>query len=190
MPKNLDQEIVTQLKKGNDQLFKAFYLKEQEKFLSWCQKEFGLTNEEARDVYQEAQMYLYENIVHGRLDQLTSQLSTYLYSIAKNQVLMKFRKQSTVMKHEGRLNEHMVFLKNTEDLESDKAKAAEQIKYEIERMLEPCKSLLKLFYYESLSFKDIAQQLGYKNDGVAKNQKKRCLERLRQNTQSEKNGRG
>lgn len=190
MPKKLDQEIVDQLKKGADHLFKTFYLEEQERFVSWCQKELSLDENEARDAYQEAQMYLYENIIHGRLNRLSSQLSTYLYSIAKNQVLMKFRKQSTVLKHESRLNEHMVFLKGTEELGSDKTLAAEQIKNEIDHMLEPCKSLLKLFYYESLSFKDIAQRLGYKNDGVAKNQKKRCLERLRKNTQNEKNGRG
>lgn len=190
MPKHLDQEVVDQLKEGKEALFKAFYLREQEKFISWCQKELSLSEEEARDAYQEAQMYLYENILQGRLDQLTSQLSTYLYSIAKNQVLMKFRKQSTVRKHEDRLNEHLIFLKGTEELGSDKAQAAAQVKREIDLMLEPCKSLLKLFYYESLSFKDIAQRLGYKNDSVAKNQKKRCLERLRKNTQSEKNGRG
>lgn len=190
MPKHLDQEIVDQLKEGEEALFKAFYLREQEKFISWCQKELSLGSDEARDAYQEAQMYLYENIVHGRLNQLSSQLSTYLYSIAKNQVFMKFRKESTVLKHESRLNEHLVFLKSTEDLGSDKAHAAVQIKKEIDRMLEPCRSLLKLFYYESLSFKDIAQRLGYKNDNVAKNQKKRCLERLRKNTQSEENGRG
>ncbi|SMD36964.1 RNA polymerase sigma factor, sigma-70 family [Reichenbachiella faecimaris] len=183
MTKNLDQDIVDQLKEGKEALFRTFYLKEQEKFIAWCQKELSLTEEEARDAYQEAQMYLYENIVQGRLDQLTSQLSTYLYSVAKNQVLMKFRKQNTVLKHEDRLNEHLVFLKGTEELGSDKAAAAAQIKREIDHMLEPCKSLLKLFYYESLSFKDIAQRLGYKNDGVAKNQKKRCLDRLRKSTQ-------
>lgn len=182
MDRNLDKEIIEQLKKGDDSLFKSFYLQERNKFLSWCAGELLMATEEAEDFYQEAQMYLYENIVLGKLDELTSQLSTYLYAIAKNQIKMRKRKSATSTKHEDRLNEHLVFLKGEEEIQSDKAASAQLIREEIHRMLEPCKTLLRLFYYESLSFKDIAQQMGYKNDGVAKNQKKRCLERLRKST--------
>lgn len=181
--KNLDQEIIDQLRKGDDGLFRKFYLHEQERFLAWCHKELDLNAEEAQDFYQESQMYLYENIVLGKLDQLTSQLSTYLYSIAKNQIRMKHRKLSTVLKHEDRLCEHLIFLKGEEESNEEKVLAARRVTEEIGRMLEPCKTLLRLFYYENLSFKDIAARMGYKNDTVAKNQKKRCLERLRKSTQ-------
>lgn len=189
MDRNLDREIITQLKEGNDLLFKKFYLSEKGQFTAWCEKELYLNAEEAQDFYQEAQMYLYENIMLGKLDELTSKLTTYLYSIAKNQIRTRNKKQVTVLKHEESLCEHLVFLIKPEELSHDKEELVSKIKQEMDRMLEPCKSLLKLFYYESLSFKGIAQQLGYKNDGVAKNQKKRCLERLRENTKNEKNGR-
>lgn len=183
MHKNLDQEIIDQLREGNDERFKSFYLREQERFISWCNKELHLDMEEAGDIYQEAQMYLYENIMLGKLKELTSQLSTYLYSIAKNQIRIKHRKLNTVLKHEDQLCEHLIFLKGEAEAEVNKAATIQQIKEEIRNMLEPCKTLLRLFYYESLSFKDIAHRMGYKNDSVAKNQKKRCLERLRKSTQ-------
>jgi RNA polymerase sigma-70 factor (ECF subfamily) len=75
----------------------------------------------------------------------------------------------------------------TDEYAEEKQLAASRIKKEIGTMLEPCKSLIILFYYDSLSFKEIASRMGYKNEGVAKNQKKRCLQKLREATQNLEN---
>ena len=183
MERNSDQDIVDQLKKGSEDAFKEFYLNEQERFLGWCENELNFAVEEALDFYQEAQMFLYENIIHGKLNELNSQLSTYLYAIAKNQIKIRYRKLATQLKHDSKLVEHLSFLGGIEDLEGEKQSKVQQIKAAIKTMLDPCKTLLTLFYYEGLSFKIIAKRMQYKNESVAKNQKKRCLDRLRQDTQ-------
>jgi RNA polymerase sigma-70 factor (ECF subfamily) len=184
MDRNLDQKIIDKLKSGNDEAYRKFYLATLSPFKAWCQREYRLNDEASNDLYQESHMYLYENIMAGKLDGLTSQLSTYLYSIAKNQLLIKYKKEGVIQKHETKLCEHLVFLKGAEDAIAQKETLAIKVKKEIERMLDPCKTLLQLFYYESLSFKQIVERMKYKNESVAKNQKKRCLDRLRENTKS------
>ncbi|MEO1031030.1 MAG: hypothetical protein AAFX55_06480, partial [Bacteroidota bacterium] len=44
---------------------------------------------------------------------------------------------------------------------------------------EPCKSLLEASIYLQMSMKDIAEKYNYKNERSARQQKFRCLERLR-----------
>jgi len=49
----------------------------------------------------------------------------------------------------------------------------------IENLGNPCKQLLELFYYRNESWDNIAELLGYASAGSARNQKYKCLERLR-----------
>ena len=44
---------------------------------------------------------------------------------------------------------------------------------------ERCKKLLKSFYYEKLSMNKIASTQGYSSEQIAKNQKLRCLKKIR-----------
>ena len=44
---------------------------------------------------------------------------------------------------------------------------------------EPCKSLIEAFYIQKRNMQDIANQFGYTNADNAKNQKYKCLQRLR-----------
>ena len=51
---------------------------------------------------------------------------------------------------------------------------------------DPCHTLLDLFYYQKKSMEDITIELNYKNSDSAKNQKYKCLERLRKLVDAEK----
>ena len=44
---------------------------------------------------------------------------------------------------------------------------------------EPCATLIKDFYIQKLSMDDIAEKFGYTNADNAKNQKYKCLQRLK-----------
>lgn len=44
---------------------------------------------------------------------------------------------------------------------------------------EPCKSLIEAFYIQKRNMQDIASQFGYTNADNAKNQKYKCLMRLK-----------
>jgi len=53
------------------------------------------------------------------------------------------------------------------------------------RLGDPCRSLLDLFYYKKKSMEEIAVELNYKNAETAKNQKYKCMERLRKMVEAE-----
>lgn len=175
---NTDQNIIDLLQEGNDKTFKKFYLAELNPFISWILKQYPLDENQAKDLYQESQMLLYENIQLGKLTKLTGSLKTYLYSIAKNLIKVNYRKMVVTSEHEEKLSEHLLFLAGESKNELTQNKVA-SIRTALQSLGEPCLSLMTFFYYESLSFQLIAKRMGYKNESVAKNQKKRCLDRLR-----------
>jgi RNA polymerase sigma-70 factor (ECF subfamily) len=50
----------------------------------------------------------------------------------------------------------------------------------LDDMKEPCRSILKLFYIDNLSLKEIAVTLDYKSAECVKVQKHRCLKQLKE----------
>ena len=49
----------------------------------------------------------------------------------------------------------------------------------LEELGEPCNTLIKDFYVHKMSMDDIAEKFGYTNADNAKNQKYKCLQRLK-----------
>lgn len=52
-------------------------------------------------------------------------------------------------------------------------------------MKEPCKSILKYYYYENLSMDKIAEVMKYKNADTVKSQKLRCMKYLEDSLENE-----
>lgn len=49
----------------------------------------------------------------------------------------------------------------------------------LEKFAEPCKSIVRLFYFNAYSMNEIADELKYKNEDVVKSQKTRCMKELK-----------
>ncbi|HDR52022.1 MAG TPA: sigma-70 family RNA polymerase sigma factor [Mariniphaga anaerophila] len=56
----------------------------------------------------------------------------------------------------------------------------EMVQTTIELLGDPCKQLLELFYFEHHSWETIAYVMNYSSAAIARNQKYKCLERLRE----------
>jgi hypothetical protein len=66
--------------------------------------------------------------------------------------------------------------------QTDEATDPELLKlalHSLSELGEPCKSLLKQFYYHGGTMVYIANKFGYKNEDAVKSQKYKCLTRLR-----------
>jgi RNA polymerase sigma-70 factor (ECF subfamily) len=48
----------------------------------------------------------------------------------------------------------------------------------VRELKDPCKSILKYFYYRGFSMDEIAQEMNYKNASTVKAQKVRCIKEL------------
>jgi len=130
----------------------------------------------AKDVFQDALVILIEKVYTNKLD-LTCTISTYLYSICRFLWMDQLRQN----KREIPLKDDYSHLfadititefENTPDIYEDVNNA-------IEILGDPCKQLLECFYYKNLSWDEIASSLGYANAASARNQKYKCLERIR-----------
>lgn len=142
------------------------------------------TNEDARDIFQESMIVLYEKCRQGNFE-LNCQISTYLYSVARRLWL----KRLSQMKRFDEFADSGQFLEVNGDLsEHEKNETSFRLmEISMERIGEPCKSLLEAFYLQKKGMQEIAENFGYTNADNAKNQKYKCLQRLKKIFFSQKN---
>lgn len=136
----------------------------------------GCNHDDALDFYQQALLILCEKSKNKDF-KLTSSIETYLFSVCKYLYLNSNRK-----KKEVGLNETYIENEIGEDVEFNGEKE-KRINYAIEalnNLQEKCNKLLKMFYFNKLSMKDIAKQLGYQSEQVAKNEKYKCLNKAKE----------
>ena len=62
------------------------------KTLAFLHKQFGLSEDECKDIFQEAFVTLHKNNVSGKLENITSSLTTYFYGICRNKAYEAMRK--------------------------------------------------------------------------------------------------
>jgi RNA polymerase sigma factor (sigma-70 family) len=172
-----DSEFIEGLKSGNDSVLKALYKKYYNLVLKFVVSNNG-SSEAAEDVYQETIVILYEKCRDEQFE-LNCQLQTFIYSIARNLWLKQLKKHG----HVGSLKEYHQEAYN--DAESD-LKTHTQKEEDIEKMYrsldelgEPCATLIKDFYIRKMSMEEISDKFGYTNADNAKNQKYKCLQRLK-----------
>ncbi|MEO8583578.1 MAG: sigma-70 family RNA polymerase sigma factor [Flavitalea sp.] len=135
------------------------------------------SSDDARDIFQEAMIVLYEKSKNEEFE-LTCQLKTYLYSVCKRLWLKKLSQYHRLIPDLNGVDE-MVPVED--DIEAHDQKNAEYLLMEraLSGLGEPCKSLLEAFYLQKKNMAEIASGFGYTNPDNAKNQKYKCLIRLR-----------
>lgn len=132
------------------------------------------SKDDARDVFQDA-MYILIKKLSNEGFELSSKLSTYLYAVGKNLWLRKLTKKDL------NAGEYAAEIKaaDFEDDEHERLMRVKNMKVGLERLGEPCKSILIEFYFNQKSMKEIAEMFHYSNPDNAKNQKYKCLMRLK-----------
>ncbi len=133
--------------------------------------------DDARDVFQEAMIALYEK-AQGESFVLTCKLNTYIYSICKRLWLKRLQQLG---KYTNQIDSIEETVSVEEDLEMHLRKNAEFTIMDraLNSLGEPCKSLLEGFYIKDLDMQTLAKDFGYTNADNAKNQKYKCLMRLK-----------
>lgn len=135
------------------------------------------TADDARDIFQEAMIVLYEKAKSGNFE-LTSQLKTYLYSICRRLWLKRLQQQQKFSPEMGGL-EDTVPVEDELELHDQKNMDLQMMEKAMASLGEPCKSLLEAYYLHKKNMTEIAGSFGYTNADNAKNQKYKCLMRLK-----------
>ena len=133
--------------------------------------------DDARDVFQEAMIVLYEKARSGNFE-LHCQIKTYVYSVARRIWLKKLQQ---TRRFTGDLGSTETVIAVDEDIEDHMRRDTEfeMMGKAIMGLGEPCKSLLEAFYIQKKNMQEIAADFGYTNAENAKTQKYKCLIRLK-----------
>lgn len=127
------------------------------------------TEEEAKDMFQEALVVTYKNVKAG-LFKGHSSIETYVFSICKNLWLQHLRKTSRQKQHLANLETD-----ESEKIENVDVKLLDSV---LKELKEDCRHLLIAFYYHQKTIKELQDQFEMKSEQVVKNKKGRCLKYL------------
>ena len=145
------------------------------------------TADDARDIFQESMIVLYEKSKSESFE-LNCQIKTYLYSVSRRLWLKRLQQMQRYVP-EIRGMEATVQVEEDMDVHEQKNRDFFTMEKALAGLGEPCKSLLEAFYLQKKNMSDIAESFGYTNSDNAKNQKYKCLMRLKKLFFSEhKNG--
>jgi RNA polymerase sigma factor (sigma-70 family) len=133
--------------------------------------------DDARDIFQETVIVLYEKAKSGSFE-LNCQLKTYVYSVSRRLWLKKLQQQQKYIPNLIGLDE-TVPVEEEVDNHSQRNSEFQMMEKALLHLGEPCRSLIEAFYLQKKNMTDIAGHFGYTNADNAKNQKYKCLMRLR-----------
>lgn len=172
-----DELVVEQIKSGDQKVLSQLYENNRSEFLRWLQKDYHCPLDDTKDLYQVAILIVYNNIQQGKLNHLTSSLKTYLFAVGKNLAHEWNRKvQKSLSLDQNDLLKLIVEDENQNGALDDNI---ERVHICLEKIGQPCKQLLEWYYFFKKSMEEITTLMNYKNADSAKNQKYKCMERLR-----------
>ena len=172
-----EDQFIDGLRTGNNEVLSVLYKKYYNIVLKFIVNNSG-TQEAAQDIYQETIIVLYENVQKPNFE-LNCQLQTYIYSIAKRLWLKQLKKNSKTFLFKDDDENDLVDVSEEITEHLNKESDLDKMNQSLVELGEPCATLIKDFYIQKLSMDDIAEKFGYTNADNAKNQKYKCLQRLK-----------
>lgn len=160
-----------------------------EKTLAFLQGHFSLSRPDCEDVFQEAFITLHQNILDGKLANMTASLSTYFNSICRNKAFERMRQSGKTLNiideypnatkdefEDERIDRLLALEDNDEQVERRKSALVRQI---VKDLPEQCNDILWGFYRDGFSMKTLASMLNYSSESSVKVIKHRCCNKFK-----------
>ena len=185
-----DQELLVKIKQNSDYLG-IVYKRCKANCLGFMRKMTSgkISDYELEDVFQDANIILYEKIVKGDFV-LTATFQTYLNSVCRFQLLNNNKKSKlTTDYHEDSDDDddenpngyHSSITDSLDAVDHSNEPQFLAIETALVKMKDAgghCYELLTLFWYHKKSMNELTTEFGYNNSDTTKNQKARCQKRL------------
>ncbi len=174
------------LRQGSDTVLKQVYEENRPKFLNFARR-YGLSEEENIDVFQDAYIIFYDNVMGGKIESFTSSISTYLFSIGKYLIFNRMKKDKKMVSAKfdlsivGKVDE---LVSNIELEEPGLTKEQELLHKHFNTLGKQCQELLTLFYYRGFTIEEIMEHENYNSKNVVKAAKSRCMKTLKERIQA------
>jgi RNA polymerase sigma factor (sigma-70 family) len=180
-----DSTLLTKLKAEDSQSFALLYKFYFPAIALYIKQNLG-NREDAEDIFQEAIMVLLQKVRQPGFV-LTSSLQTYLYAIAKNLWLKRLRDNRLVPVSNERQWE--AFQNKGEfiptELHPEKTKE-QQLQSWLQKITRNCQRILKAIFFQQELMDSLMIKMGWKNKHTAANQKYKCIEQVKKESQKQK----
>ena len=166
----------------------SFIKSQRDRTITYLQRNFPISKTECEDIFQDSFIILYQNAQEGKLDHLTSSVSTYFMAICRNKTMELLRTkgkyihapidndiQKSTPFLENKINKVLSFDSDDTSIERKEALVRDIVK----DLPSPCNELLWGFYRDGLSMKDLAERYGYSNENTVKVTKHRCCDKFK-----------
>lgn len=174
-----ERELLEKLSVKDRATVERIYRQHNRIMTAWIVKRGG-DEQDAVDICQEAMIVLYEKSQSESFS-LSCKVGTYLFAVSKNLWYKKMQQRPVALRDWSEGLEEQI----EDDHEADiKAHEERELHYKqldsaLEMLGAPCNEILKAYYYGNKSMQQIADDFNYTNADNAKNQKYKCLARLK-----------
>jgi RNA polymerase sigma factor (sigma-70 family) len=162
-----DSEILAKIKQGDESALDYLYKKNFKMMTKMVINNSG-SEDEAKDIYQDALIVFWQKAVSGNLV-LSSKISTFIYSICQNLWRKELERKSKLSSEEK---------DGSEINDVDRRERIEIINNCISQLGETCRKILNYYYFDNMSMNDIAEKMGFANADTAKTKKYKCKKEL------------
>ncbi|HLQ99904.1 MAG TPA: sigma-70 family RNA polymerase sigma factor [Sphingobacterium sp.] len=175
--KEFDRQIVRAISKGEYSVLNEVY-EHYFPAIRYMVLQNNGSQDAAKDIFQEAVLLLYDKIKKGDFV-LKSKLQTYLYAVCRNIWLKQLRDQNTAYNTSDITEFENELVDENATEEDNRQEEFERMESALNKLGNPCRGILTHFYIKGKSMKEISEYFGYTNASNAKNQKYKCLQRLK-----------
>lgn len=171
------EPTLDKIKQGDNIAFTKMYEAYKDAFIAFAGK-YGIGNEDAIEIYQESIIALFENAASGKLQELTSSVKTYVFSIGKYKILEFLRASKRTTHLESfHLKDDYETIEIKENVLTEKQRL---LKLNFSNLGARCQNILEQFYLFGKTIAEIKEFENYENENTVKAQKSRCLKQLKQ----------
>jgi len=131
---------------------------------------------DVEDILQDSLIVLYNKVRKDDINKVVN-IEAYIFKVCKNLWLRRLQRSGKEINISELSTDIPESAKGLTTLEDDEQrKALFQL---LSKLGQTCQEILKYFYYERISMKEIAIKMGYSGEQVAKNKKSNCLKEVR-----------
>lgn len=170
----MEEEVLLLLQQGNEKILRQVYRQYYQMVVNLVINNGG-SLQEAKDIYQETIIIFYDKVKSDDFE-LNCRIKTFLYSVARRLWLKQLQRKN---RYTSNLSDSEEYMEVSLEQVGQKEQQFDAMHEALESLGEPCRSILKDFYMHNQSMEEITEKFGYTNTDNAKNQKYKCLKRLK-----------
>jgi RNA polymerase sigma factor (sigma-70 family) len=174
------RSLLSELTSGDNGKLKTIFEQHAVYCISKLQADHNCSRQDAEDIYTDAVLNFRDKVLLRKIDSILD-LRAYLYGTCKNMLLVSVKKNQRVtiaaieLTNLNGQHNHQSMQHENADYQEELLKLTEEA---LSTIPEPCRQILKLFYFDKLSLEEISLKLNLANANVAKVSKSRCFRKL------------